>query len=79
MSYVDHRWVVNKLARIACIPMGSRLNSINHSVYQNKPDPLIMDAPVKEEAKADPTKSTDDQAVGVGSRWSLTYNFGNLR
>ena len=50
----------------------------------DKPDPLITDAPVKEEAKAvpldaDPSQSTDEQAVGVGSRWSLTYNFGDLR
>jgi len=44
-----------------------------------------MDAPVKE-AKAvplaldaDPSQSTDEQAVGVGSRWSLAYNFGDLR
>jgi len=52
----------------------------------NESDPLITDAPDKEEAKAvpmaldaDPPQSTDEQAVGVGSRWSLAYNFGDLR
>ena len=45
----------------------------------------ITDAPDKEEAKAvplasdaDPSQSTDEQAVEVGSRWSLAYNFGDL-
>ena len=28
---------------------------------------------------ADPPQSTDEQAVRVGSRWSLAYNFGDLR
>ena len=44
------------------------------------------DAPNKEEAKAvplaldaDPSQSTDEQAVEVGSRWSLAYDFGDLR
>ena len=27
---------------------------------------------------ADPPQSTDEQAVGVGSRWSLAYNLGDL-
>merc|ERR1719334_613318 len=47
--------------------------------------PMIMNTPVKEEAKAvplaldaDPSQSTDEQAVVVGSRWSLAYNFGDF-
>ena len=55
-------------------------------VRTNKPDLLITDAPNKEEAKAvpsaldaDPSQSTDEQAAEVGSRWSLAYNFGDLR
>jgi len=51
---------------------------------ENKPDPPLTTAPVKEGAKAvpldaDTSQSTDEQAAGVGSRWSLNYNFGDLQ
>ena len=43
----------------------------NTDVKEAKAVPLALDA--------DPSQSTDEQAVGVGSRWSLAYNFGDLR